>query len=148
MSLKMPVTWRYGSPGPIEPAAVNEFSTLVHTIAGQSGSPWGIFEMFKAKFTGGYSRSSSESFAISDLHRDMMAASENAATFISAFWDGCEQVHRDDPDIGLPDANHVNAILFRHDLPFEVRPPELLPRNPQTPIAMQAPAPSLGEQAV
>lgn len=32
--------------------------------------------------------------------------------------------------------------------PYEVRPPELLPRNPQTPIPVQTPQRSIGEQAV
>ena len=148
VSLNMPTTWRYGSPGAMEPAAVHAFNSLIHTIAGQSESSWAIFELFKSKFSGGYSWSSSESWAISDLHGSMMGAADNAPTFISAFWDGCAQVHAEHPEIGLPDADVVNQILFEHGVPFEVRPPDLLSRNPQTPIAVQAPERSIGEQAV
>src|SRR4051812_31131802 len=122
----MPTAWRYGSPGSMEPSAVHAFNSLVHTIASQSDSSWGIFELFKARFGGGYSHSSSESWAISDLHSSMMAAAENAATFISAFWDGCEQVRGDHPGIGLPDASVINRILFEHSVPFEIRPPDLI----------------------
>ncbi|TCV69334.1 hypothetical protein [Neorhizobium sp. S3-V5DH] len=147
MGLSMPTAWRFGSPGAMEIEAVNAFNSLVHAIASQSGSSWDIFELFKAKFSGGYSASSSESWAISDLQNYMVAASSNAATFISAFWDGCEQINVEHPGIGLPDADVVNRILFEHGLPFEVRPPSLLARNPQTPVAVQTPQKSVGERA-
>lgn len=91
----MPTAWRYGSPGALSPAAANAFNSLVHTIAGQTDSSWAIFELFKAKFNGGYSNRSSESWAIGDLHSSMIGAAENAPVFISAFWDGCEQVRAD-----------------------------------------------------
>jgi len=77
----------------------------------------------------------------------MMAAAENAPTFISAFWDGCEQVRADYPEVGLPDADVINQILYEHELPYELRPPALLARHPQAPIAVQAPERSVGEQA-
>lgn len=147
MGLNMPTAWRFGSPGAMEIGAVNAFNSLVHAIASQSGSSWDIFELFKAKFSGGYSASSSESWAISDLHNYMVAASSNAATFISAFWDGCEQINVEHPGIGLPDADVVNRILFENGLPFEVRPPSLLARNLQTPVAVQTPQKSVGERA-
>ncbi len=147
MGLTMPTAWRYGSPGAMPPAAVNAFNSLIHTIASQSESSWSIFELFKAKFNSGYSGSSSESWAISDLHTGMMAAADNAPVFISAFWDGCAQVQAEHPEVGLPDADVVNQILYEHDIPYEVRPPALLARHPQTPIAVQASEKSLGERA-
>jgi len=147
VGLTMPTAWRYGSPSAMPPAATNAFNSLVHTIAGQTDSSWSIFELFKAKFSGGFSRSSNESWAISDLHTGMMAAAENAPAFISAFWDGCEQVRADYPEVGLPDADVINQILYEHELPYELRPPALLARHPQTPIAVQAPERSVGEQA-
>lgn len=147
MTLTMPTAWRYGSPGAIPPAAVNAFNSLVHSIASQSESSWSIFEMFKAKFNGGQSWSSSESWAISDLHGAMMSAGSNAPVFISAFWDGCAQIQTAHPEIGLPDADIINQILYEHEVPFEVRPPALLARHPQTPIVVQAPQKSLGQRA-
>lgn len=71
MGLTMPTAWRYGSPGAMPPAAANAFNSLVHTIAGQTDSSWSVFELFKSKFNGGYSRSSDESWAINDLHTGM-----------------------------------------------------------------------------
>lgn len=131
----------------MSPDAANAFNSLVHTIAGQTDSSWSIFELFKAKFSGGYSRSSCESWAISDFHTCMMAAADNAPTFISAFWDGCEQVSLDHPEVGLPDSDVINQILYEHELPYELRPPALLARHPQTPIEVRAPEQSVGEQA-
>ncbi|KAB2737439.1 hypothetical protein [Brucella anthropi] len=147
MTLTMPTAWRYGSPGAMPPAAVNAFNSLVHSIASQSESSWSIFEMFKAKFNGGQSWSSSESWAISDLHSAMTSAGNNAPVFISAFWDGCAQIQSAHPEIGLPDEDIVNQILYEHEVPFEVRPPALLARHPQTPIVVQAPQKSLGQRA-
>lgn len=147
MGLTMPTAWRYGTPGSMPPVAVNAFNSLIHTIAGQTESSWSIFELFKAKFNGGSSNSSSESWAISDLHDAMMAAAGNAPVFISAFWDGCMQVHASQPEIGLPDADVVNQILYEHEVPFEVRYPVLMVRHPQTPIVVQAPEKSVGERA-
>jgi hypothetical protein len=148
VSLKMPTTWRFGSPGELDRPTINAFNSLIHTIAAQAESSWEILELFKAKFNGGASRSSNESWAVGDLQNAMGASAENAATFIAAFWDGCELVHREHPTIGLPDVDIINQILFDHGAPFEVRPPDLLPRNPQTPIPVQTPQRSIGEQAL
>jgi hypothetical protein len=63
----MPNAWRFGFPGSMPTAAVTAFNSFIHTIASQSESSWAIFELFKAKFSGGCSTSSSESWAISDL---------------------------------------------------------------------------------
>lgn len=147
MGLTMPTAWRYGSTAPMPVAAVNAFNSLVHSIASQSEASWSIFELFKAKFSGGYSSSSSESWAISDLHSAMMAASDNAPVFISAFWDGCAQVQTKHPEVGLPDADVINQILYEHEVPFEVRPPALVSRHPQMPIVVQTPQKTLSERA-
>lgn len=77
----------------------------------------------------------------------MMAAAENAPVFISAFWDGCEQVRAQYPEVGLPDPDVINRILYEHDQPYELRPPVLLARHLQAPIPVQAPKLSIGEQA-
>lgn len=129
------------------PFAVNAFNSLVHTMAGQSESSWSIFELFKGKFSGGYSSSSSESWAISDLHTAMMAAADNAPVFISTFWDGVEQVLGAHPEVGLPDADVVNQILYEHEVPYEVRPPGAAGTPPSDAIVVQAPEKSLGERA-
>lgn len=147
LSLSMPTDWRYGSPGEMPPAAVHAFNSFVHTIAAQSESSWSVFELFKAKFSGGCATSSSESWAISDLHGIMMGAADNAPVFIAAFWGGCVQVKERFPTVGLPDASVVNQILYEHGLPYELRPPQLLPRHSQASIAVQAPEQSMDERA-
>ncbi|WP_377806574.1 hypothetical protein [Azospirillum sp. A29] len=91
--------------------------------------------------------SSSESWAMTDLHNVMISAADNAPAFISAFWDGCEQVHAEYPKVGLPDADVLNQVLSKHNVPFEVRPPALLARHSQMPITVHAPQKSLGERA-
>lgn len=144
--LKLPTSWRYGSPGALDPVTVNAFNDLVHRIAAQ-GETWPILELFKAKFAGGASWSSSESWAVSDLHAKMQAASDNAPMFIAAFWDGCEEVATRYPAIGLPDAGVINQILVQHGLPYELRPPELVSRRTDVPIALPPPVRSLDEQA-
>ena len=146
VSLTMPTAWRYGSPGAIPASAVGAFNSLVHAIAGQSEASWSIFETFTAKF-GSCSTSSSESWAISDLHSAMAAAARNAPVFISSFWDGCLQVQTAHPGVGLPDADVLNGMLHEHGVAYEVRPPELKARHLQAPILVQAPEASLSERA-
>lgn len=148
MTLAMPAAWRYGAPVSMAPPGVHAFNALIHTIAAQADSSWDIFELFKSKFSGGQGWSSNESWAISDLHTAMMAASDNAATFIAAFWDGCDLIATRHPEIGLPNPDVVNQILYEHEVPFELRPPALLARHPQTPIHVQAPEKSIGERAL
>ncbi len=144
--LKMPAAWRFNSPGELPLTAVGAFNDLVHAVAAQGGS-WRIIELFKARFSGGSSWSSSESWAVSDLHSSMHAAAGNAATFIAAFWNGCEDVAELDPDIGLPDSGVINQILLHHGSPFELRPPELILRNHAAGVVLAPPVPSMSEQA-
>lgn len=146
MSLTMPTAWRYGAPGALPAPAASEFNSLVHTIAKQTNESWGILELFKTKF-GSSSTSSSESWAVSDLYTAMMAAAENAPLFISSFWEGCEQVRSNHPEIGLPDVNIVNGILHKHAVLYELRPPALLPRASQTPIPVVASEQTIGGKA-
>src|SRR3546814_13041152 len=105
----------------MSPAAVNACNSLVHSIASQSESSWSIFELFKAKFTGGQSWSSSKSWAISDLHGAMMSAGDNAPVFISAFWDGCAQIQTANPEIGSPDDYGGNQIYTDQEVTHQGR---------------------------
>jgi len=105
------------------------------------------FELFKAKFTGGQSKSSSESWASSDLHSAMMSASDYAPVFIRAFWDGCAQIQTTHPEIGLPDADVVNQILCEHEVPYEASQPAVLARHPQPHILVRTQQKSLSQRA-
>lgn len=71
MALTMPTASLYDSPGAMPPVAVNAFNSLVHSIASQSEASWPIVELFKAKFTGGQSWSSSESWAITGAEAEL-----------------------------------------------------------------------------
>lgn len=127
-------------------SAVNDFNGLVHTIAAQ-GDTWDLLELFKTKFAGGASWSSSESWAVSDLHGKMHGAAENAPVFIAAFWDGCEEVAAAHPAIGLPGPGVVNQLLLQHGLPYEVRPPQLVLRSQAAGAISAPPAPSVSDRA-
>ena len=144
--LDMPSSWRFDTPGPLSSVAVDAFNDLVHKIAAQ-GDAWTVIEMFKAKFAGSWSRSSSESWAISDLHDRMHEAADNAPVFIAAFWAGCEEVAARRPQVGLPSADVVNRMLVEHGSPYEVLPPSLVLRS-QAAVAVTAPpVPDVGERA-
>lgn len=144
--LEMPTEWRFGNPGELDPAAVNDFYDLVRKVSGQ-GNSWSIIEHYKSKFNGGSSWSSSESWAVSDLHSAMHGAASNAPAFIDAFWTGCEEVKSSYPGVAVPDVGVVNAVLAAHDEPYELRPPQLVRRGTIAPPAVQAPPGSLGDQA-
>ena len=126
--------------------AVNEFNVLVHTIAAQ-GETWRLIELFKTRFAGGSSLSSSESWATSDLYEKMHNAADNAPVFIGAFWDGCDEVASSNPSIGLPDPSVINQLLLRHGLPYELRPPQLVLRSQAAGAITAPPAPAVSEQA-
>jgi hypothetical protein len=130
----------------MNPAAVSDFYNLVLKITGQ-GDSWSLLELFKAKFGAGYSRSSSESWAISDLHSGMHGAANNAPAFIDAFWSGCEEIKASLPHVGVPDEHVVNAILLEHCEPYEVRPPKLVARGNFPSPVVAVPELSLGERA-
>ena len=144
--LQMPSSWRFGSPGPLPPAAVSSFNELVHKIAAQ-GETWNLIELFKAKFAGSWSRSSTESWATSDLHDRMLEAAANAPVFIAAFWSGCEEVAGTYPDVDLPGPDVINRILYDHGLPYEVRPPALILSSQGAAAVTMPPMPDIGERA-
>jgi hypothetical protein len=144
--LEMPSEWRFGNPGELDPAAVNAFYDLVRKVAGQ-GNSWSIIELFKSKFNGGTSWSSSESWAVSDLHSAMHGGASNAPAFIDAFWTGCEEVKSSYPAVAVPDVGVVNALLAQSGEPYELRPPKLVWRGKLAPPEVHTPPASLGDKA-
>jgi len=123
----MPSDWRFGNPGELDPLVVKQFADLISKISQQSNS-WPILELFKAKFSGAVSKSSSESWAQSDLLAVMDDAAQNAPTFIEAFWAGCEKVKSVFPQNTVPDESLVNQILAYNDVRYEIRFPKLVTR--------------------
>lgn len=147
--MKLEASWRFDSPGPLPREAVWAFDTLIGKIAAQ-GNRWSILEHFKSYFAGASggtsSRSSSESWAESDLSSMMGQAANNAPLFIEAFFDGCEAL-RDDDGLAVPDAGRINRILAEHGVGYEIRPPALVAVGLHQPIAVPERYRSLDEQA-
>ena len=144
--LEFPSEWRFGDPGGIAPDTVNDFYHLILKIAGQ-GDTWTLLELFKSKFNGGSSSSSSESWAMSDLHGAMHGADSNAPAFIDAFWSGREEIAVSHPRHGLPDVAVVNRMLSERGELYEIRPPRLLRRDSAAPMPVQVPAVGFDERA-
>lgn len=142
-------SWRFDSPGAMPHEAVLEFDTLVGKIAAQ-GNGWGILEHFKRYFAGASGstagRSSSESWAQSDLNSLMWQAAENAPLFIEAFYEGCEAL-KSEAGLTVPDVGRINRVLAEHKVGYELRPPELVATGVHQPIPVPEKCPSLEEQA-
>lgn len=147
--MKLQGSWRFDSPGAIPLEVVREFDSLIGRIAAQ-GNRWSVLEHFKYYFAVAAgttsSRSSSESWAESDLDRFMGFAAENAPLFIDAFYEGCEAL-RSDPTLTLPDLGRINRVLAEHGAGYELRPPELVAVGVHQPIAVPQSYRSLDEQA-
>jgi hypothetical protein len=143
--------WRFDSPGEIAPGVVGSFFDLISKVASQFPNRQGITEHFKQCFAGpagkDYWRSSNLSFAEGDLKSYMEYATDNAPVFIEAFYDGCEDLRRQYPHVTIPDARHINRVLYENEAGYEIDPPNLTCRNPQAPVSVPPPAPSMRQQA-
>jgi hypothetical protein len=67
--------------------------------------------------------------------------------FIEAFFDAGVSIQMRHPQFVVPDVATINSILAKHRAGYELRPPDLISRNPQTPIAVPDKPPSLDEEA-
>lgn len=142
--MKMEDSWRFDTPGPMPAEAVRAFDSLLDKVV-VKGNRWGMLEHFKRYF-GGKSRSSSESWAESDLAEQMQRAADNAPLFIEAFYEGCEALRGDEENV-VPDFRRINRILKEHGVGYEIRPPELVAVGVHQPIAVPECYQSLDEQA-
>jgi len=142
--MKMEASWRFDTPGPMPPEAVRAVDALIDKVVAQ-GNRWSMLEHFKGHF-GGVGRSSSESWAQSDLSDSMWHAAENAPLFIESFYEACE-VLRGDGSIAVPDVGRMNRILRDHGVGYEIRPPELIAVGLHQPIAVPERYQSLDEKA-
>ncbi len=142
-------SWRFDSPGPIAASVERGFLELIGKIASQ-GNRQDILEHFKSYFANAAGiacyRSSNESWAETDLDRDMGQAAENAPLFIEAFYDACEAL-RSSGDFAVPDVARINRVLAENAAGYEIEPPNLVARNPQAAVAVPTHPPSLDEQA-
>lgn len=140
--------WRFDSPGALPREAEIEFDTLVGKVAAQ-GNRWAILEHFKRYFAGACgstaNRSSSESWAESDLNNLIWQAADNAPLFIEAFYEGCEALRGD--DFTLPEVSRINRILADHQAGFEIRLQAIVAVGIHKPIPVPERYQSLNEQA-
>jgi hypothetical protein len=144
--LQMPSSWRFGNPGEMSVEAMNDFHSLIEKISAQ-GDSWSLLETFKARFNGGASPSSSESWASTDLHNAMRSSRSNAPAFIDAFWTGVQEIALSHPTLGLPDEHSVNAILIARGEPYELRSSQLLARQVTGAPVVNVPPESVDKKA-
>jgi hypothetical protein len=140
----MESAWRFDTPGPMPLEAVRDFTVLIDRVVAQ-GNRWENLEHFKGYFDGA-GKSSSESWAESDLNDLMWRMADNAPLFIEAVFEGCEAL-RDDGGIAVPDVARMNRILREHGIGYEIRPPSLVAVGLHPPIPVPERYQSLDEQA-
>jgi hypothetical protein len=142
--------WRFESPGAVPVLVAHKFGEFIGRIALQ-GDRWHILEHFKYYFAGAAgltsNRSSSESWADSDLDNYMQRASENGPLFVEAFYDACEAIRSEHPEFGVPDVGMMNRVLRENDTSYEISPPALIFGVPHEQIAVAERHASLDEQA-
>lgn len=127
----------------------SEFESLIGRIAAQ-GDRQSIFEHFKGYFCGSigaaHYRSTSESWAYTDLQRYMEEAANNAALFIEAFYDACETLKMQGR-YELPDVHFLNELLRSHNVNLQIEPPRLLRVGSVPRVPAPEPTPTLTEEA-
>ena len=141
--LQFEPSWRFTSPGEAPTALVRAFYGFIEKVANQRET-WTVVERFKAHFNGGYGRSSSLSWAWSDLDTAMSSAAENAPLFIEAFYNACEECAAE--GYAIPERALINRALSDCNAGYELRPPYLLAAGSHPPIAVPQKLPSLSEQ--
>lgn len=153
MGLRFPGPWRFQSPADgqfiysiIPSDAVYEFLEIINRISGQ-GDRWPVFEHFKRHF-GSPVGSSSEDWALTDLVRAMEDEARNAPLFIENFFSACEALRNKPEGWYAPDAPYLNTVLAKHNIGYEIRPPDLIARDLTTAaIPVMVEAPTMAEQA-
>ncbi|NTX51117.1 serine/threonine-protein kinase [Myxococcus sp. CA039A] len=126
MTLKFPSSWRFDANKtvPAIPAnLLNDLHSLAIDLSDLHKNPQHIVEIFKSNF-GNHSASSNMDWAVSDLRSAMEKKDPNSANFISAYWASLEETQKQGVDI--PSAEYMNNLLKVHEVPFEIRPPNLV----------------------
>lgn len=154
MGLRFPGTWRFTPPpdgafinSNIPDAVVWEFADVIEKVISQGTDRWSLLEHFKGCF-GTSSRSSSESWAESDLYSAMRQSAKNAPLFLEQLVNGFEQLQTRTPGWFIPGAAFINAILAKNNIGYEIRPPDLVVREAcSKPIPVSLPEPSMEQKS-
>lgn len=151
MGLRFPGAWRFTPPADgkfinsaIPDALIWEVGEVIDKIAGQ-GDRWWALEHFKSHF-GNSTRSSSESWAESDLQSAMRYSAQTPPIFIESFVNGCESLRNRTDGWYAPDVPFVNKLLAKHNVGYVIRGEELLAReNDGTSIPVPVETPKIAE---
>lgn len=158
--LKFDPSWRFEPPPDgryknkaIPSEAIWEFDSLIRKVMTQ-GDRWNMLEHFKGTFSRAvgqtHFRSSSESWAESDLSSVMSQAAGNAPLFLEAFYDACEELLQ--RDLFAPDFAMINNVCQKHSIGYELKPPALLLRDSTSaviskPVRVVEQPPTIAEHA-
>lgn len=131
VGLSFPGEWRFTPPvngdlvtSEIPDNAIWGFIDAIDRIAGQ-GQRWWVLEHFKTHF-GNPHRSSSESWAESDLHSIMRQQAQNAPLFLEAFHNACASLREGDGNWYAPDEKFINKLLSQHGMGYQIINNELV----------------------
>jgi len=152
VSLKFPGEWRFRLPPillPINSKAIGEFYDLIAKIGAQTDS-WDNLERFKTEFaavSGTISmRSSSESWAMTDLFTVMENASKNPPLFMQALHSGFLAARK--RDLAVPDDEIINKVLRENGIPLSLDHDSLtLVEDVTKSVPVPPPPPSMQELA-
>lgn len=116
-----------GSPYKLNITAKDDFLNLARRISSPADQQY-VIETFKFNFCKAsgeqYSRSSSLSWAESDLEWIASSAASNAATFIAAFFDSCEKLKIE--NYTVPDYELINHVLEKNGINFRIKDNDLI----------------------
>lgn len=156
MALKYPTAWRAFPPKDgvyinksMPPKAVEELLGYIRRLSIQ-GSRWNTLEHFKsyisASIGNAHYRSSSESWAESDLVTSLDSAAENAPLLIEAFHEACASLKRNNPDWWIPDEELINTILNQNNVGYQIQGIQLVSLESSQPAVPVPAAPPTLEQ--
>lgn len=124
MPVEMPVELRFpmGGTTPITMYAVQDFLSLARRASSNAVDRQEIIECFKEYFATAsgdqYARSSSLSWAESDLEYHAQRTASDAPGLIAAFCDACETLEA--MGVAVPSHQYVNNTLEKHSVPFRI----------------------------
>ena len=159
--LRFDPSWRFQPPPDgryknkaIPPEAIWEFDSLIRKVTTQ-GDRWDMLEHFKGAFFRAvgqtHFRSSSESWAESDLSSVMSQAAENVPLFLEAFYEACEELRQ--RGLFAPDVVMINSVCQKHGMGYDLKPPALLLRDSASaiksePVQVVERPPTIAERAL
>ena len=113
---------RFGPKEPLPESAKDAISHLASRIADAAPNPQNVIENFKGRL-GARTRSTSYSWAETDLKRAMNEFEGTQAAFVECIWLAITDCAIE--GLPVPDTARLNEILIASGLAFEVEPPHL-----------------------